>query len=148
MARNLAYWDHAPEIPKEIAQINQYLRSSDLDAGLQHIVLLRVSQINKCAYCVELHSRQALEDGEDITRLNCLCVWNECDLFSNSEKAALGWAEALTVLEGDENLDNAYVEVAKHFDERGIADLTFLIATMNAWNRMGVGLGRRPPNKK
>lgn len=125
MARNLAYWDHAPEIPKKIAEINDYLRSTELDLGLQHLVLLRVSQINKCAYCVDLHSRQALDDGEDMKRLNCLCIWNKSDLFSGSEKAALGWAEALTELKGDAEMDGAYVQVAEYFDEKSLADLTF-----------------------
>lgn len=143
MTRNLAYWDLAPEIPEKIADINAYLKSSDLEHDLQHLVLLRVSQINKCAYCVDLHSKHALRDGETITRLNSLCVWNECDLFSDRERAALEWAEALTELLRDNEMDRAYLQVSKQFEGKALADLTFLITTMNAWNRMSIGLGRR-----
>lgn len=144
MARVLKYWVHAPDIPKQIGVINRYLRSSDLDLKLQHLVLLRVSQINKCAYCVDLHSREALRDGEDIQRLNCLCVWRECDFFSEPEKAALDWAEALTELSDERAIEAGHEAASAYFGAKDLSDLTFLIATMNAWNRMGVGLGRSP----
>ena len=143
-ARALEYWAHAPEIPKLIAQINRYLRSTDLEIGLQHLVLLRVSQINKCAYCVDLHSHEALRDGELVQRVNCLPVWRECDFYSDKEKAAFGWAEALTERRSEDELGESYALVSEFFDAKNLSDLTFLIASMNAWNRMGVGLGRSP----
>ena len=148
MPRHLEYWTHAPEIPKLIGEVNQYLRSSGLDIGLQHLVLLRVSQINKCAYCVDLHSHEASRDGEDIQRVNCLPVWRECDFYSAAEKAALNWAEALTDLGNEETLDASFEMACAYYDEKDLADLTFLIATMNAWNRMGVGLGQSPVARK
>ncbi len=148
MARDLNYGIHAPEIPKLIAQVNQYLRSSRLEIGLQHLVLLRVSQINGCAYCVDLHSHEALRDGEDIQRVNCLTVWHECDFYADNEKAALGWAEALTKLVDQHVLDERYEAVSSYFSEKQISDLSFLIATMNAWNRMGIGHSRSPKIRK
>lgn len=148
MTRALDYTTHAPEIPALIAQVNRYLRSSGLDIGLQHLVLLRVSQINQCAYCVDLHSHEALRDGEAMQRITCLPVWQECDFYSEVEKAALAWAEALTRLDGAHQLDAAHAAVSQHFDPKGMSDLSFLIATMNAWNRMGVGHGRSPAKRK
>ncbi len=148
MTRTLEYWTHAPEIPTLISQVNLYLRSTSLDIGLQHLVLLHVSQINGCAYCVDLHSHEALRDGESIQRITCLSVWPECDFYSDAEKAALRWAENLTQLRGDYALDAGFEALPQYYTDRQISDLSFLIATMNAWNRMGVGLGKSPAERK
>lgn len=148
MQRTLDYTKHAPEVPKLIAGVNRYLRSADLDIGLQHLVLLRVSQINGCAYCVDLHSHEALRDGESIQRVACLSVWPECDFFSDAEKAALGWAEQMTQLISERALDAGFEALSQHFSDKQISDLSFLIATMNAWNRMGIGLGKSPTKRK
>ena len=147
MALNLEYGRHAPEIPRLIAQVNLYLRSTDLDIGLQHLVLLRVSQLNKCAYCVDLHSHEALLAGENLQRITCLSVWQKCDFYTDVEKAALTWAEAPTTLDNEHTLDERFKDASFHYNDKQLSDLSFLIATMNAWNRMGVGLGRSPSKR-
>lgn len=147
MARNLEYGHHAPEIPRLIAQANRYLRSTSLEIGLQHLVLLRVSQINKCAYCIDLHSHEALRDGENLQRITCLSVWQECDFYTDAEKAALNWAEALTTLDNEHTLDEGFKAASVHYNDKQLSDLSFLIATMNAWNRMAIGLGRSPSKR-
>ena len=111
---------------------------------MRHLVWLRVSQINGCAYCVDLHIREALRDGESPDRLHGLVVWRETELYSAKERAALACAEALTLVAETHAPDEIYREVTQHFSDQDLVDLTFLIATMNAWNRMAIGFRRGP----
>ena len=144
METRLDYWRIAPEIGRQIAAINAYLLDSGIEAGLRHLVWLRVSQLNGCAYCVDLHTHEAVRDGEAAQRLHCLVVWRETRLFSPRERAALGWAEALTEVATSRAPDDVYDAVRAQFDDKQLADLTFMIATMNAWNRMAIGFRRGP----
>jgi AhpD family alkylhydroperoxidase len=118
--------------------------ASAIEPRLRHLVWLRVSQINGCAYCVSLHGKEALRDGENIERLNCLVVWEETALFTVRERAALAWSEALTNITRTHALDDIYALVRQEFDDRELVDLTLMIASMNAWNRMAIGFGRQP----
>ncbi|HLH90441.1 MAG TPA: carboxymuconolactone decarboxylase family protein [Xanthobacteraceae bacterium] len=144
MESRLKYWTVAPEAVKRMAHLNSYLQEASIETGLRHLVLLRVSQINGCAYCVDLHSHEALRDGEKAQRLHLLVVWRETDLFSPREKAALAYAESVTLVAETHVPDADYQEAARHFNEHELVDLTLLIATMNAWNRMAISF-RRPP---
>src|SRR5260370_29204368 len=110
--------------------------TSELEAGLLHPVYLRASQINGCAFCVDMHTREALGDGEQQKRLDMLVAWRESPLYSERERAALGWAEAVTQVECTRAPDDVYEEARRHFDEAGIANLTLAVAMINAWNRM------------
>jgi AhpD family alkylhydroperoxidase len=96
MTLRLPYWTIAPKAVKRMMAINSYLVGSAIESSLRHLIWLRVSQINGCAYCVDLHTHEALRDGESLQRLNCLVVWAETPLFSDRERSALAWAEALT----------------------------------------------------
>jgi AhpD family alkylhydroperoxidase len=144
MTARLKYWEIAPEITLRIGNVNSYLINSHIEPALRHLVWLRVSQINGCAYCVDLHVREALRDGESPDRLHGFVVWRETELYSAEERAALAWAETLTLVAETRAPDEAYREVAQHFSDKDLADLTFLIATMNAWNRMAIGFRTGP----
>lgn len=148
MSLRLSYWTLAPEAVKRMTAINIYLAESALEPSLRHLIWLRVSQINGCAYCVDLHSDEALRDGESIQRLNCLVIWEETPLFSDRERSALAWAEALTKISETHAPDEVYEMVKAQFEDKELIDLTLMIAAMNAWNRMAIGFRRQPPQRE
>lgn len=148
MSLRLSYWTLAPEAVKRMTAINTYLAESALEPSLRHLIWLRVSQINGCAYCVDLHSDEALRDGESIQRLNCLVIWEETPLFSDRERSALAWAEALTKISETHAPDEVYEMVKAQFEDKELIDLTLMIAAMNAWNRMAIGFRRQPPQRE
>ena len=142
MQPRLKYWTVAPEAVKLMMSLNAYVEKSSIEASLRRLINLRVSQINGCAYCVDLHSHEAVRDGEKGQRLHCLTVWHETDLFTPRERAALAYAESVTRVSDTHVPDEDYNEVAQHFNELELVDLTLMIATMNAWNRMAISFRR------
>lgn len=137
--------DYTAVNPKAIGgllAINNHMAS--IDSKLRALIELRVSQINGCAYCVDLHASQAREEGESQQRLDCVAAWRECPFFDASERAAFAWAEAVTMLPDTHAPDTLYGELRNHFSDLQIVDLTLIIATMNAWNRLAVGFRHRP----
>ena len=148
MSLRLPYWTIAPEAVKRMMAVNSYLVGSALEPSLRHLIWLRVSQINGCAYCVDLHTHEALRDGESLQRLNCLVTWAETPLFSDRERSALAWAEALTKVSETLAPDGVYELVRAHFEDKELVDLTLMIAAMNAWNRMAIGFRRQPSRRE
>jgi AhpD family alkylhydroperoxidase len=140
----LNYWQVAPEAAQALGHINNYIEKSTIEPGLRHLVWLRISQINGCAYCVDRHSHDAIREGESQQRLDCLVVWREAPFYSERERAALQWAEAITEISKTHAPDEAYNFVCEHFSERELVDLTLVIATMNALNRMAIAFRRGP----
>jgi uncharacterized peroxidase-related enzyme len=118
-----------------------------IDPKLRALVELRVSQINGCVYCVDMHSTQAREHGETQQRLDCVCVWHEAPFFDEKERAAFAWAESLTNISQTHAPDDVYAQVAAHFDEKQIVDLTLIISMMNMWNRVAIS-HRKMPGKR
>ena len=114
---------------------------------MRAMIELRVSQINGCAYCVDLHSTEARDAGETRQRLDCLTVWRDVAFFSDAEKAALAWAEAITQVAEQGAHDDLYAALLTHFTELQIVDLTLIIAQMNAWNRVAIGFGHGPDTR-
>jgi AhpD family alkylhydroperoxidase len=112
--------------------------SVDFDPALRELVKLRASQINGCAFCVDMHSRDALAGGEDERRVWAVAVWREAPFFDERERAALALTEAMTRLPDAGVPDDVYDEAARHFDEHELGQLMFAIITINAWNRVGV----------
>ncbi len=144
MHERMSYHKAAPEGVKALRQVTAYLKTSGLEPGLLHLVYLRASQINGCAYCVEMHTREAVRDGEQEKRLHMVVAWRESPLFSARERAAFAWTEAVTRLEQTHAPDDTYAELRHQFDEAETANLTLAVATINAWNRMAVSF-RTPP---
>ena len=130
----------APESFKKLLDLSHSLHKSALGIGLLELVKLRVSQINGCAFCLDMHARALLEEGEDLQRLLMLPAWRESGFFTTRERAALDWAEHANAHGDEAALDASFAELSKHFDEREIADLTLAVAVINTWNIMNVSL--------
>lgn len=138
------YYRTAPEPINKLASVTKYLESSSLDPRLRALVEIRVSQINGCVYCVDLHTKQARHLGEAQQRLDTLPVWHESPYFDERERAALAWAEALTHISETHAPDADYSKLAEHFSEKEIVDLTIAISLINAWNRISIGFRKLP----
>lgn len=130
------YQQTVPELLGKIVEVNAAIGTYNLDAKLKHLVELRASQINQCAFCVDMHSTEARRDGETNQRLERLVVWRHVKDFTDAERAALDWTEALTNLH--DNIDLAPIRAALklHFDEAQIGALTVLVGQINIWNRI------------
>lgn len=126
--------------------LDQYLGACSLDAPLLHLVRLRASQINGCAYCLDMHWKDLRAAGENEQRLYSLDAWRECPYYSDRERAALDWTEAVTRITDGHASDEVYERVRAHFNERELADLTLAITTINAWNRLSIA-ARLVPGK-
>jgi AhpD family alkylhydroperoxidase len=129
----------APDGYKAFGPLYRYVDSCGLERKLVDLVFLRVSQINGCAYCVDLHWRDLLKLGEDHRKLNSLVTWHEAPFFSARERAALTWTESLTNIAQTGAPDADYDTVKSAFSDKEIADLTIVIGLMNAMNRIGIG---------
>lgn len=115
-----------------------------IDEKLRAMIELRVSQINGCVYCVDLHATQARAAGETQQRLDCLTVWREGSLFDEREKAAFAWAESVTLISDHGAPKSQFDALSTHFSDEQIVDLTLIIAQMNAWNRLAISFGHLP----
>jgi AhpD family alkylhydroperoxidase len=134
----------APEAPKALAGVNAALLRAGLDKRLMDLLFLRVSQINGCSYCVDEHARDLRRAGESNERLDGLAGWRESPYFTDPEKSALEWAEVLTRVESTHAPDAAYEPLARHYDEKEAANITYAIALMNAWNRIAIAFRKGP----
>jgi AhpD family alkylhydroperoxidase len=134
----------APDAYKAILGLEKYVRGS-VDKMLLHLVKLRASQINGCAFCVDMHVKEALDDGEDPQRLHLLVAWRESPLYTERERAALAWTESLTNLAQTGAPDADFDGLRPHFSEAEIVNLTAAIATINVWNRWAVGFRSQHP---
>jgi AhpD family alkylhydroperoxidase len=123
---------------KAMLGLELFLHSSGLEHKLIHLIKLRVSQINGCAYCIDMHWKDLRALGETEQRLYGLDAWHESPYYTDRERAALLWAEAVTQLSDGHVSDEAYERVSRQFDEQGVANLTFVVATINAWNRLAI----------
>ena len=144
MAQRLNYSAQFPEAYSKLLELDTLAGNSGLDSLLTHLVRLRASQINGCLFCIDIHTKQAIRDGESPLRLHHLPGWRASELFSEKEKAALLWTEALTRLSPEATNDEIYQSVKSHYSEVELTKLTMLIALINALNRFGVGFRAEP----
>lgn len=144
MTQRLNYAAASPEAFKLFLAFSTALKSSAIELPLLFLVELRVSQINGCAFCVDMHSKQATILGERPLRLHHVAVWRESPLFSPRERAALAWAEALTTLPPHGVPDDVYEHARSEFSEKELADLTFIVMAINGWNRVSVAFRSVP----
>jgi len=145
MKPRLDYYKAAPQTIDAVSALAESLKESFPDKKLKALVELRVSQINGCAYCVDLHSTQARALGETAQRLDCLVVWREVPFFTDRERAAFAWAEAITLLADTHAPDAVFAEAAAVFAPAELVLLTAVVGTMNLWNRISVGFRGLPP---
>ena len=128
----------APGTYRAMLGLEHYLHECGLEESLLHLVKLRASQINGCAYCLDMHWKDLKAIGESDQRLYELNAWEESPFYTDRERAALAWTEAVTKVAENHVPDDLYEKVRKQFSEKEIADLTFSIATINAWNRLAI----------
>jgi len=124
-----------------LLQMGKHLQQSPVESNLLHLLYLRASQINGCAMCLDIHSKDLLAEGEDPQRLFLIDAWKDAPMYSEKERAALAYTEALTLLEHNEVPDEVYDALTLHFTEEEIIDLTVAIITINSFNRINIAFG-------
>lgn len=134
----LNYGQITPEGIKGLLDIEKYVSESELDMKIFELVKMRASQINGCAYCLDMHSKDARSAGETEQRLYLLNAWREAPFYSEKEQAALAWTEALTLISENDISDDLYEEVSSHFNEQELMALTMTIIGINGWNRLAI----------
>ncbi len=147
-APRLPWTEISPKPYQAMAAVGATTAKSSLGAILMELVKTRVSQLNGCAFCVDMHVRDLRKQGESWQRINSLCTWRETGLYSARERAALRWAEALTRLpDGHGDHDAGFDALKDHFSDQEVVELSWTVAQINAWNRMAVGM-RAPVAEK
>lgn len=147
MHPRLPYAKVAPETVDVFTKAAAHLGRTFADHKLKALVELRVSQINGCAYCLDLHSHQARTLGETQQRLDCLAAWDEVYLYTDRERAALALAESITRVSETHVPDDIYESAKAHFGEKELVDLIAVIAMMNLWNRISISFRAQPPDR-
>ncbi|GAB2491120.1 carboxymuconolactone decarboxylase family protein [Comamonas humi] len=144
MTQRINYQQQSPELFKKLVELGLLLKKSSIEESIHDLIDIRASQLNGCAFCVDMHVKEATMHGERALRLHHVAVWRESNLFSPRERAALAWTEALTHLSPHGVGDEIYEKVRTQYSEKELSDLTFHIMSINAWNRVNVGF-RIPP---
>ncbi len=129
-------------------ELEKYVAASGLERPLYELVKTRASQINRCAYCLDMHTKDARKAGETEQRLYALSAWRETPFFTDRERAALEWTEALTLISENDVPDSLYDEVRKNFDEKEMVALSIAIVAINGWNRLSIGFRTVPGSYK
>src|ERR1700749_2488524 len=135
----LPYPKLAPDAYKSLQALGHYLRTAtSLDSVLIGLVDLRASQLNRCGFCIGMHTKRLKHSHEQDSRINAVANWRNSDAFTPRERAALAWTEEITNIQDGHASDEAYASVSEYFKDKDLVDLTFAIATINAWNRLGI----------
>ena len=138
MAERLKYAKAFPEGVHALLNLGRVVAESGLEPGLMELVKIRASQMNGCAFCLDMHTKDARAGGETEQRLYGLTAWRESPFFTPKERAALAWTEAITNIQEGHATQNAYDEARKEFEEGELVKLTFAITTINTWNRIAI----------
>jgi AhpD family alkylhydroperoxidase len=144
MEPRIDYTKYAQDAQKSLYALEKYILTSGLDHRLIHLLKMRASQINGCAYCIDMHSKDARAMGETEQRLYELDAWRETPFYNDKERAALAWTEALTLVSESHVPDEVFAEVRKHFSEKEIVDLTLAAGMINLWNRIAISMRAVP----
>ena len=146
MQTRIPYMRVAPGAYKAMLGLEEYIHQSGIEENLLHLIKLRASQINGCAYCLDMHWKDLRAIGESEQRLYGLDAWEESPYYSDRERAAFAWTEAVTNIRDGHVHDEVYEQVRQHFSEKELADLTLAVAAINAWNRLAIA-GRSEAGK-
>lgn len=144
MKTRMDYGAVAPDAMKAMLGLEKYVHGSGLEVKLYELVKTRASQINGCAYCLDMHTKDARRAGETEQRLYALPAWRETPFYTDRERAALEWTEALTLISTNHVSDELYAEVSKHFTEQELVALTMAIVAINGWNRLAISFRTEP----
>lgn len=145
MKERLDYWQAAPELMEAVLHLEKTAANSGLEYSLYELIKTRASQINGCAYCLHMHTSDARKAGESEERLYLLSAWHDSSFYTPRERAALAWAEALTLIHKRHDLDALYAEVCEHFNEHERVALSLAVSTINVWNRFAIGFNSQHP---
>lgn len=140
----ISYQELPSDLLSALLKGQHYVDTSGIDHKLLHLIKMRVSQINSCAYCIDMHFKESIADGETPLRLISLTAWRETPYYTPKEEAVLAFAERLTKLPADEHSDDIHDELSKHFSKKEIALLTLAIIQINSWNRLVRSFGNVP----
>ena len=138
-------YKEAPGVMKAMLDLSAFVDSMSLERSLQELVKIRASQINGCANCLAMHTRDARAAGESEERLHLVAAWREAPVFTPRERAALAWTEALTLIAETHAPDDVFAEVRQHFKDDELTNLTVLIGLINLWNRLAIGFRNQHP---
>lgn len=144
MKPRIDYKNQYPDSIKGLRELEKYVAASGLERSTFEMVKLRASQINGCAYCIDMHTKDARKAGETEQRLYALSVWRETPFYSSRERAALEWTEALTIISENEVSDELYERVKAQFEEDDLVALTMAIIAINGWNRLAISFRTVP----
>lgn len=132
----------APDLYKKVMELDQLatlkIRESGLDEGFSHLLKLRASQLNQCAFCIRLHTQDALKSGESFDRISLLNAWHEIEYFSPQERAALALIEEMTLISNHQIADDIYLAASQHFNDEQLSALEWLGIVINTWNRIAI----------
>ena len=148
MKERLSYAKVFPKALETMLELEKFMMSSGLEHSLYELVKTRASQINKCAYCLDMHTKVARSEGETEQRFYALSAWQETPFFTERERAALAWTEAVTLISENEISDELYQETSKHFTEKELVTLTMAVITINGWNRLAISFRTVPGSFK
>lgn len=141
MTQRMNYYEIAPDAMKIMMEMEKYTKKSAIERKLRELIKIRASQINGCAYCINMHTADAKKMGETEQRLYCISAWRECTFYSEAEKVALELTEHITLIPEKRVPNELYERVRKHFDEKAYVDLVILINQINSWNRISIAMG-------
>ena len=144
MTARLNYFQQSPEVAAKYRDFSNSLKDRTIPEKLKDLVFLRASQINGCAFCVDMHVKEAKIHGERELRLHHVAVWRESPLFDERERAALEWTEIVTRLPPHGISDESYAQMRKVYSEQEITDITFLVIAINGWNRLSIAFSAVP----
>lgn len=138
MTQRMNFFELVPEAVGMMREIEKYTRKSNIDRKLQELIKIRVSQINGCAFCLNMHTKEARKIGETEQRLYCVSAWRDCTFYSEKEKVALELAEQITLISKNDISDDLFDRVRIHYTEKEYLDLIVLINQINSWNRLSI----------
>jgi AhpD family alkylhydroperoxidase len=143
LKQRIDYYNVAPEALKLMMEMEKYIKNTDIDRKLRELIKIRASQINGCAYCINMHTSDARKMGETEQRLYCISAWKECTFYTDAEKAALELTEHVTLIPNKGVPDVLYNRIRNHFSEKEYVDLVILINQINSWNRISIAMGNK-----
>jgi len=141
LEQRVDYYNVAPEALKIMMEMEKYTKTTGIDRNLRELIKIRASQINGCAYCLNMHSVDARKMGETEKRIYCISAWRECTFYTDAEKVALELTEYVTLIPTKRVPDDLYQRVREHFDEKQYVDLILIINQINSWNRISISMG-------
>ncbi|NRG43648.1 carboxymuconolactone decarboxylase family protein [Bacillus sp. CRN 9] len=141
MTQRINYYEIAPDAMKIMMEMEKYTKKSSIDRKVRELIKIRASQINGCAFCINMHTADAKKMGETEQRLYCISAWRECTFYSEDEKVALELTEHITLIPEKRVPDDLYERVREHFGEKEYVDLVVLINQINSWNRISIAMG-------